>query len=90
MNMDMLLFGRGGAINTERVVLIANARSSPIKRLIKTINSERIFDLTYGSPCETVILFENGCIALVHRTPGEVVRALTRASETDHDIPPWW
>lgn len=90
MNMDMLLFGRGGAINANRVVLIANARSSPIKRLIKTINQDLIFDLTYGAPCQTVILFENGTIALVQRTPGEVVRALTRSGETDHDIPPWW
>lgn len=87
---NMLLFGQGGAINPARVVLVASAKSTPIKRLLQVTAPDRIFDLTYGYPRGAVILFDNGCLALVSRTPGEVVGALHQPGGNDEPTPPWW
>ncbi|MBL8132295.1 MAG: DUF370 domain-containing protein [Anaerolineae bacterium] len=86
----MLLFGQGGGINAARVVLVASSKSTPIKRLLQATSPDRVFDLTYGYPRAAVILFDNGYVALVSRTPAELLRALHELEDNDEQSPPWW
>jgi len=85
---DMLLLGRGGAINAERVTAVASAKSDPIRRLLKMLPPPQIIDLTYGFPRQSVIILDNGFVALSSRTPEELARVLHRRE--DELVPPWW
>lgn len=89
----MIILGRGGVIDAQRVVAIGSARSAPVKRLLKSIAAEKVLDLTYGYPRESVILLDNGYLAIVSRTVGELARALDDGTGKDlshENQPPWW
>jgi regulator of extracellular matrix RemA (YlzA/DUF370 family) len=85
----ILILGRGGSIDADRVVAVASAKSAPIKRLLQAIGPERVLNLTYGYPRQAVILFDNGYLAVVSRTVDELARALHMEGEANGQ-PPWW
>lgn len=87
----MLILGRGGSINTERVIAVANAKSTPIRTLVAATEENRILNLTFGYPRRAVIVLDNGYLVLSSRTPDELARALvTCEALSDEDQPPWW
>lgn len=88
--INILIMGRGGAINAERVVAIAPAKSAPVRRLLEAAGRGRVIDMTYGYPRQAIILFDNGYIAIVSRTVEELARALAGMTEDGHADPPWW
>lgn len=56
--------GRGGVISASRVIAVARANSAPIKRLLQAVGPARVLNLTYGDPRETVLILENGYVAV--------------------------
>jgi regulator of extracellular matrix RemA (YlzA/DUF370 family) len=59
-----LTMGRGGIIDTRRIILVASARSTPIKRLLQTTRPEQVINLTYGYPRESVVVMEGGFLII--------------------------
>jgi regulator of extracellular matrix RemA (YlzA/DUF370 family) len=57
--------GEGGVIDKRRVVAIGRVRSAPILRLLKSTDPTRILVLTYGYPRQSVLLLDNGYLAIV-------------------------
>ena len=85
---DMLLVGHGGAINTVHVIAVASIKSAPVQRLLKATPPERVLDLTYGYPRQSIILFATGWIVISNHTHAELTKALHHEEGTD--APPWW
>ena len=85
----MIFLGRGGIINAERVVMVAAARSEPVKRLLASTPEERILNLTYGYPRESVILFENGYLAVISQTVEALAEVLESEPANQHESQPW-
>lgn len=79
----MLTFGRGGIVDAAHVVAVAAARSAPIKRLLLKTPTERILNLTYGYPRESVLILDNGFLVIVSLT----VEALSQLLNSDTVIP---
>lgn len=89
----MIILGRGGSVDADRVVAIAPFKSKPIKRLLDAVDSGKVLNLTYGYPRQSVILLENGFVVVTSRTVEELVRAFHDGSKeelTDGKQPPWW
>ncbi len=72
----LITLGRGGAIDVDRILLVASARSAPIKRLLAVVDADRVFNLTYGYPRETVILLEGGIFVIVSQTTEDITQLL--------------
>lgn len=62
---DFVALGEGGILDTERIVAIGRANSAPVKRLVESTVPEKVLYLTYGYPRQSVILLENGFLAVV-------------------------
>lgn len=89
----MIILGRGGSVDADRVVAIASFKSKPIKRLLDAAGSGKVLNLTYGYPRQSVILLDNGFIVVTSRTVDELVRAFHDGSKeelADGSQPPWW
>jgi len=87
----VLILGRGGSINVDRVIAVAHAKSAPISRLIQSTDDSKVLNLTFGYPRRSVLVLDNGFIVLSSRTPDELARALASCEElSDEDQPPWW
>ena len=79
----MIAPGRGGAVDAHRVVAIASFKSKPIKRLLEAAGSGKVLNLTYGYPCQSVILLENGYFAITSRTMDELELVLQDESREE-------
>ncbi len=89
----MIILGRGGAIDADRVVAVAPFKSKPIKRLLDAVGPARVINLTYGYPRQSVVVLDNGYLAVTSRTMDELARAFhsgNREELTDGSQPPWW
>lgn len=87
---DMLILGQGGSINREQVVAVAPIKSAPIQKLLDAIGEARVLNMTYGYPRRSVIVFDNGMVAISSRTVGELTKAIHMREELEHDDAPWW
>ena len=88
---NMLILGRGGSINAERVIALAHAKSAPIVRLVQATDPCHVLNMTYGYPRRSVIILDNGFIVISSRTPDELARAVGMGEALeDNDAPPWW
>ena len=74
---NMIVLGRGGAVDADHIVAIASFKSKPIKRLLDAVGSSRVINLTYGYPCQSVILLDNGYLLVTSRTVEELAESLT-------------
>lgn len=81
-----ITLGRGGIVDTRRILAVASARSAPVKRLLKRIEPERVVNLTYGYPRESVILLEEGWLVLVSLTIDQLSAQL-ESERIDPDEP---
>lgn len=77
----LISIGRGGAIDLDHVVAVARASSAPVKRLLEAAGPARVLNLTYGEPRQSVILFDNGCLAVVSLAVEEVLATIARCEE---------
>lgn len=97
MARNILILGRAGSINTQRVLAVANAQSAPIQRMIEATDDAHVINLTYGSTRRSVIVLDGGYLVLSHRTVDALAKALGLGEEADNeddededDQPPWW
>jgi regulator of extracellular matrix RemA (YlzA/DUF370 family) len=89
----MIILGRGGAVDADRVVAIAPFKSKPVKRLLDAAGSGMVLNMTYGYSCHSVILLDNGYLVVSSRTMEELARVFHDTSKEDPDNdrqPPWW
>lgn len=87
--INMILMGDGGSLNPERVVMVASLKSAPIKRLLRKQDAARIVDLTYGYPQRSLVIFDNGMMAITRYDVPELSFALRIGKEIKdgEDIP---
>jgi extracellular matrix regulatory protein A len=78
-----VMMGMGGAVDAEKVVAVVSAQSTPVKRLLKTTPKERVFNMTYGYPRRSVMLFDNGYLAVVSMPVDELAEHLNQAVTND-------
>lgn len=92
MTRNILILGRGGSINADRVIAIARLKSAPIQRMLDATDPSRVLNLTYGYPRQSVVIMDDGYVVVSSRTPDELARALSFCEELedDEDQPPWW
>jgi regulator of extracellular matrix RemA (YlzA/DUF370 family) len=96
MTRNILILGRAGSINTQRVLAVANAQSAPILRMIDATDDAHVINMTYGNTRRSVIVLDGGYLVLSHRTVDALAKAMGLAEEisgedTDEDDqPPWW
>lgn len=83
-----ITLGRGGILDTRRVLAVASARSAPIKRLLARTPPERVVNLTYGYPRESIILLEGGWLILVSLTIDQISDLLA-SERINPDEPPF-
>lgn len=86
---NMILLGEGGSLNPKCVIAVASAKSAPVKRMLKTLPAMQILDLTYGYPRETVVILDNGMLALTAYTVEQMTLAVMyeRQVNPDETIP---
>jgi regulator of extracellular matrix RemA (YlzA/DUF370 family) len=82
---NMISMGRAGSVNPERVVMVASLDSAPVKRFIKELDPMQILNLTYGYPQKSIIVFENGMVAITRYKAGELAIAIRLGKEVHHD-----
>jgi len=82
---QFLSFGRGGVIDAHRILAILSARSTPTKRLLAKTDPNRILNLTYGYPRESVILLEGGYFAIVTQTIEQLSHILESQRIDSHE-----
>ena len=83
----MISVGEGGSINPADVVLIASMASTPIKRLVRHTDPQKIVNLTYGYPRRSLIVFANGFIAITHLPVDTLTRMICSGREAHLDNP---
>lgn len=82
MRVELLPIGVGGVIAVNRVLAIANPRSTPIKQVIRRAREEGlVIDLRYGRNSRAVVFFDSGHIALVALEPGDILSQLKSQRE---------
>lgn len=81
----MLILGRGGAINANRIVAIAHAKSAPVDRMLKAVGPEKVMNLTYGYPRRSAIMLDNGFVVLSSIRLHTLVHALENYKELNDD-----
>ncbi len=68
--------GPGGLLDAARIVAVARARSAPVKRLLEAAGPQRVLNLTYGYPRQSVALLDNGCLAVLSLSVEELLERL--------------
>jgi regulator of extracellular matrix RemA (YlzA/DUF370 family) len=82
MKAELLPIGSGGVIAVNRVLAIANPRSTPIKQVVRRAREEGLLiDLRYGRSSQAVVFFDSGHVALVALEPGDIVSRLKSQRE---------
>jgi regulator of extracellular matrix RemA (YlzA/DUF370 family) len=77
----LVVLGRGGALDPDRVVAVARAKSAPVKRLLEAAGPSRVINMTYGYPRQSVVLLDNGYLAIVSLTIEELMAKLYPGGE---------
>ncbi len=63
--MELINVGYGSIVNADRVVVILNAESAPIKRAIQEAREAgKLIDATYGRKTRSVLVMDSGHIVL--------------------------
>ena len=72
----LMQLGHGGALDPTRIVAIARAKSAPVKRLLEAAGPGQVINLTYGYPRQSVVLLDNGYLAVISLTIEELLAKL--------------
>lgn len=84
-----VVIGRGGVINADDIVAIVPAKSAPVKRMLDAAHPAQVINMTYGYPRTAVIVFNNGCFALVSQTVAslaELLKVEERIADADDPV----
>lgn len=81
----MISMGDGGSINCDRVILVASMSSAPIKRFVKDTEPGKLVNLTYGFPQRSIIVFDNGTVAITSCPVNKLDFAIRTKTEVEAD-----
>lgn len=73
---QLINLGPGGALDLARVVAVGRAKSAPVKRMLEAAGPRYVLNLTYGYPRQSVVLLDNGCLAVLSLTVEELLGRL--------------
>ena len=77
MRTELVSVGLGGVMAVNRIVVIVDPGSAPIKRLVHRAKEEGVaVDMTYGRKVEAVVVMESGHVVLVPVGPEGVLAAV--------------
>lgn len=83
----LITLGRAGVIDADRIIAMASLHSTPIKRLVAKTAPERILNLTYGYPRETLVVLADGYLVIVSQTIDELTQVLGSLRIDQHEQP---
>ena len=73
MPVEMINIGFGNSVATARVVAVARADSSPLRRLIDSAATEnRLVDATSGRKTRSVLITDSHHVILSHQSPATI------------------
>ena len=73
MSIQMINIGFGNSVATARVVAVARADSSPVKRLMDHAAEEhRLVDATSGRKTRSVLVLDSNHVVLSHQNPSTI------------------
>lgn len=78
----IISLGPGGALDLSRIVAVGRVTSAPIKRLLAAAGPQHVINLTYGYPRQSVVLLDNGYLAVVSLTVEDILDKLYPGEET--------
>ena len=87
--ITLISMGEGGSINPARVVMVASMASAPIKRFVHQTAPDKLVNLTYGYPQRSVIIFDNGMVAITRYPAEQVTLVIGSGKEVDNDELPF-
>jgi regulator of extracellular matrix RemA (YlzA/DUF370 family) len=77
MRSELMPLGAKGVIAVNRILVVANPHSAPIKRAVHRAREEGlVVNMTYGGKVESVILLDSGHVVLAPFGPGEIIERL--------------
>lgn len=68
--------GKGGILSVSSIVAVSRIDSAPIQRLANAFADDRIIDLTYGRPRQSLVVLDSGHVAFVSMAPQMVLSRL--------------
>ncbi|QPC80922.1 DUF370 domain-containing protein [Phototrophicus methaneseepsis] len=87
----MIILGRGGMLDADRVIAVVPAKSAPVKRMLDAAPPNTIIDMTYGYPRLSVAVLENGCFAIIPHSAAALAEQLAIEERMpDADEPVSW
>ncbi|MEL6525595.1 MAG: DUF370 domain-containing protein [Chloroflexota bacterium] len=81
----MISMGEGGSINADRVIAVASMASAPVKRFVDNTPPDKLLNLTYGYPRRSIVVFDNGFVAITRYPVEELDFAIRTKTEVNHD-----
>ena len=70
MALEMINIGFGNCVASSRVVVVARADSSPLKRLIENAGADnRLIDATSGRKTRSILITDSHHVILSHQSP---------------------
>jgi regulator of extracellular matrix RemA (YlzA/DUF370 family) len=82
----MINIGFGNCLAAHRVVAVARADSSPLKRLVENASAEnRLIDATSGRKTRSVVVTDSHHVILSHQSPATIRDKLIGKTEATAD-----
>lgn len=86
MSMNyMISMGEGGSINPDRVIMVASLASQPVKQFLKNTPPDKLLNLTYGYPRRSIVVFDNGFVAITRYPVEQLDFAIRTKTEVEYD-----
>jgi regulator of extracellular matrix RemA (YlzA/DUF370 family) len=80
---NLMSMGESGCINPQRVLMVVSLKSAPIKRLLKETPPYNVINMTYGYPQRSLIVFDNGMLAITRHEVETLSAAIRRGDLLD-------
>jgi regulator of extracellular matrix RemA (YlzA/DUF370 family) len=77
---EWIVVGKGGVVAVDRVLVVAQASSAPIRRLVEAVGRDRVVDLTFGRPRQAVVVLDSGHVVLASMDPKALLERLREVS----------
>lgn len=86
MPIEMINIGFGNCVAGARVVAVARADSSPLKRLVETAAADnRLIDATSGRKTRSIVITDSNHVLLSHQSPSAIRDKLVGRVEATTD-----
>jgi len=91
MPIEMINIGFGNSLAVSRIIAVARADSSPLKRLMENAGAEnRLVDATSGRKTRSVVITDSHHVVLSHQSPATIRDKLTGKTEAMADDDDDW